>query len=96
MDEGWEPFVLDVRTEKESMIATIKNTNLLLPHIQIMNNTEKIPKDKDILVYCHHGGRSSMAATILNNLGFDSSRLFNLDGGINLWAIEVDMSLPRY
>ncbi len=96
MDEGWEPFVLDVRTEKESMIATIKNTNLLVPHIQIMNNTEKIPKDKDILVYCHHGGRSSMAATILNNLGFDSSRLFNLDGGINLWAIEVDMSLPRY
>jgi len=96
LENGWKPFILDVRTERESAIASIQNTNLLIPHIEIMNHTEKIPKERDILVYCHHGGRSSMAATILNSMGFDSNRLFNMDGGIHLWSIDVDNSLPRY
>ena len=94
--EGWKPFILDVRTERESKIASIQNTDLLITHIEIMNHIEKIPKNQDILIYCHHGGRSSMAATILNNMGYNSNKLFNLDGGIHLWSIEVDNSVPRY
>ena len=96
LDDGWEPYILDVRTERESEIATIKNTDFLVPHVEVMNFIDRIPKNKDILVYCHHGGRSSMAATILNNLGYDSKRLFNMDGGIHLWSIDVDQNIKQY
>jgi rhodanese-related sulfurtransferase len=43
---------------------------------------------------CHHGMRSYRVAEFLAQAGFE--RLYNLDGGIDAWAADVDPSLARY
>jgi adenylyltransferase/sulfurtransferase len=96
MTEGWQPFILDVRTENEATIANIESASILIPHDTVDKNLDQLPAEGDILVYCHHGGRSMMAVMMLASAGVDSTRLYNLAGGIDAWSIEVDDSVPRY
>tara|TARA_B100001123_G_C15313408_1_gene1025253 strand:+ start:480 stop:1652 length:1173 start_codon:yes stop_codon:yes gene_type:complete len=96
MSDGWKPFVLDVRTEREADIATISNASALIPHDTIDTALDQIPKDGDILLYCHHGRRSMMALMVLASVGIEPERLYNLSGGIDSWSLEVDESVPRY
>jgi rhodanese-related sulfurtransferase len=51
-------------------------------------------KSDVILVLCHHGVRSLIAARYFDQLGFEDVR--SIAGGIDRWAIEVDPEMPRY
>lgn len=42
--------------------------------------------DKTILLYCHSGGRSAMAAWVLMQMGFE--RAYSLAGGLECWEAE--------
>jgi len=53
-----------------------------------------LDRSRDIVLYCHHGMRSQMAADHLLSLGF--TRVWNLDGGIDRWSLDVDPTVPRY
>lgn len=86
-------FLLDVRETYEYNICNIKNS-ILIPMGQIANNIKVLPKDKKIVVICHHGSRSKAVVTFLKNEGFEE--LYNLEGGIDRFASEVDSSLDRY
>jgi adenylyltransferase/sulfurtransferase len=94
MDEGWAPFVLDVRKQNELDIVKFDFMDRQHPHETVASIAGELPKDRDILVTCRSGGRSAMAATVLSGLGF--TRLFNLEGGITGWAREIDPSMPTY
>lgn len=96
MSEGWAPFVLDVRTKVEAELATIACASALIPHDAVEQEIEQIPTQGDILVYCHRGGRSAMAAVVLATAGIEPNRLYNLTGGIDAWSLEVDSNVPRY
>tara|TARA_Y100001980_G_C14556764_1_gene350091 strand:- start:25717 stop:26775 length:1059 start_codon:yes stop_codon:yes gene_type:complete len=96
IDDGWEPFIIDCRSQKEYQIAKLKNVDLFVNHTQIESVINKIPKDKDLLVYCHHGTRSMYTISYLYNNGFRGENLFNLAGGIDSWALSVDSSIRRY
>jgi rhodanese-related sulfurtransferase len=54
----------------------------------------ELPKDRDIVVICHHGARSQQVALFLVNSGFN--RVHNLQGGVHAWALQVDPTMPRY
>jgi adenylyltransferase/sulfurtransferase len=94
LNEGWKPFVLDVRRPAEAEIVTLAFANRLHPHDQVQVIADELPRDRDILVHCKMGGRSAMACEALAALGF--TRLFNLEGGIVGWASEIDPDLPTY
>jgi rhodanese-related sulfurtransferase len=47
-----------------------------------------------VVVYCHHGIRSLHGMSALQAAGF--KQVYNLSGGIDLWSVEVDSSMPRY
>jgi adenylyltransferase/sulfurtransferase len=47
-----------------------------------------------VVVYCHHGIRSLVAAARLHQLGMAGA--VSLEGGIDTWSREVDPSVPRY
>jgi rhodanese-related sulfurtransferase len=54
----------------------------------------ELDRHATIVVYCHHGVRSALAAQWLSEQGFPAVR--NLAGGIDAWAEEVDETMPRY
>ncbi len=84
-------FLLDVRTPDEYTICKIKNSNLI-PLQELPNRINEIPKDKEIIVYCHHGPRSLRAASFLKEKGFNVK---SLKGGINSFS-DLDNSVPKY
>ncbi|MCA9079107.1 MAG: rhodanese, partial [Planctomycetaceae bacterium] len=51
-------------------------------------------RDKQIVVHCHHGGRSLRVTHWLRSQGFDQTQ--NLTGGIDAWSQTVDPAVPRY
>ncbi|MEZ4318854.1 MAG: molybdopterin-synthase adenylyltransferase MoeB [Myxococcota bacterium] len=93
-DAGWDPFVLDVRSEAEARIAALPFTSLRVAHDLVAEAVHTLPRDRDVLVFCKAGTRSARAVATLAGLGL--TRLYDLEGGITAWAREVDPSLPVY
>ena len=91
---GWTPWVLDVRLKTENEIVALPFTDKVVPHRMV--RTENVPKSGDILVYCKAGVRGKKACNRLAELGIESDRLYNLEGGIMKWQTEIDPTMPRY
>jgi rhodanese-related sulfurtransferase len=93
LKQGDQIMLLDVREPTELKLAALAGTTDI-PMNAIPMRAEELPKDKDIVVMCHHGMRSMQVAIYLERLGFD--KLYNLRGGIDAWSREVDPSIPTY
>ncbi len=93
---GWEPFLLDVRRQNEESIVSLPNTNLRIEHTSVPKRSSEIPNNRDIVVYCRVGGRSEVVRNWLIQSGWDHSRVWNLAGGVHLWADQIDSSVPKY
>ncbi|MFN6039541.1 MAG: rhodanese-like domain-containing protein [Bacteroidota bacterium] len=94
MKDNSEDFqLIDVREEYEYDTCNLGGT--LIPMGEVLENIEKISRDKKVVIHCRSGKRS---ATIVNALesqhGF--SNLYNLAGGIMAWADQIDPTLPKY
>ncbi len=96
LEEGWAPLFIDVRNTMEASIVTLPGTDVLIPHEEILLAKSELPKDRDIVFYCRSGQRSAMAAYALTQSGFESKRMFNLEGGIHAWHDQVDSAVPKY
>ncbi|MCC7133931.1 MAG: rhodanese-like domain-containing protein, partial [Gemmatimonadales bacterium] len=55
---------------------------------------DRLPRDREIVVYCKGGVRSAQAAEQLVQAGFGA--VTNVVGGITAWSVEIDPSVPRY
>jgi molybdopterin/thiamine biosynthesis adenylyltransferase/rhodanese-related sulfurtransferase len=84
--------LLDVREPWEHDVAHISNSTFV-PMNQLPGKVNSLDRSSEIIVYCHHGVRSDMAAEWLRSQGFSAK---NLAGGIDRWSQEVDPSVPRY
>ncbi len=81
-----EFFVLDVRTQAEFEAGHIDGAT----HIhagRLLNNLERIPKDRPVLVHCQSGARSAAAISALRAAGL--SNLLELEGGYEAWTKAV-------
>ena len=88
-----EVVLLDVREDDERAVGAIE-PSLHIPMNSVPDRLAELPKDRRIVVYCHHGGRSFAVAGYLETEGFD--RVTNLTGGIDDWSAAVDPNVPRY
>jgi adenylyltransferase/sulfurtransferase len=86
-------LLVDVREPVEWDVARIEGAQLI-PLRLLPERTHQLPRDRDIVVYCHTGMRSAQAVGFLRTLGF--RRVWNLAGGIDLWSEQVDPAVPRY
>lgn len=86
-------ILLDVREVFERDICKIDEA-IHIAMNEIPNNLDKLPRDKHILVHCHHGARSRNVMNFLHDNGFD--KVSNVSGGIEAWALTIDPSLQRY
>jgi sulfur-carrier protein adenylyltransferase/sulfurtransferase len=95
LDRGDELVLVDVREPFEWDISNLEAHGArLIPLDQVIDRSDEISRDADVVVYCRSGSRSAGAIRQLRQHGF--SRLWNLKGGINAWAEHVDPSLPTY
>ena len=92
-DSRKKPVLLDVREPWEFALCSLPGSQHIPMHLIPQRLAELNPND-EIVAICHHGGRSMQAAMFLERQGF--STLFNLMGGVDAWANEVDPKLPRY
>ncbi len=94
MQEANADFTLvDVRDDDELALASLDGA-LHVPMDEVTRRLDELPKDGDIVVMCHSGGRSSRVAAYLRHQGYAS--VANLAGGIDAWSREIDASVPRY
>lgn len=77
-------LVLDVREPFELMAFGAIHGVRNIPSRALAARLSEIPKDRDIVVVCQSGGRSSEAAHLLVSSGF--GRVFNLLGGTGGWV----------
>ncbi|MFI5164541.1 MAG: rhodanese-like domain-containing protein [Bacteroidia bacterium] len=93
MDSEEDFQLIDVREEHEVDIASIGGE--LIPMGDVMDNLDKISRDKKVVFYCRSGNRSTVITQALEKQqGF--TNVYNLKGGILAWADEVDPSIAKY
>jgi len=88
-----DSVLLDVREPFECGICQIEGS-LAIPMREVPQKLDQLPRDKRILVYCHHGGRSRQVTEFLREQGFE--RVSNIAGGIDAWAVKFDPAMQRY
>lgn len=84
---------LDVREPWECDLAILP-ASTCVPLDTLPQRWTALDPAAPTLVVCHHGVRSLHACMFLRQRGF--TRVFNLDGGIDRWAREIDPTMPRY
>lgn len=87
--------LIDVREEDEFRICRLEWAELI-PLSQLPEQAPRrlVDKDRTIVVYCHHGMRSQHACEWLRRAGYQN--VFNLTGGIDAWAQQVEPGMRRY
>jgi rhodanese-related sulfurtransferase len=85
--------LLDVREPWEFQTCSIAGSRHL-PMREVPARKDELDPDAEVVVICHHGGRSMQVAVFLEKNGF--ARVHNLAGGVDAWAKTVDPSMPVY
>jgi rhodanese-related sulfurtransferase len=91
-------ILLDCRRPEEWAAGRIPGA-IHIPMDQIEKRADELEDDEGgkthpIAVYCHTGRRSLRVASTLRALGY--SKAASVAGGIDLWSVDIDPSIPRY
>ena len=88
MDDKADFQLIDVREEHEFEEANLNGQ--LIPMGEVMDRLEEIAKDKQVVVHCRSGKRSStVIGAIESQHGF--TNLYNLKGGILAYIEDVGL-----
>ncbi|CAG0963516.1 thiosulfate sulfurtransferase [Burkholderiales bacterium] len=87
------PVVVDVREPWELERCALSDV-IHVPMNELPGRLDELPRGRDLVVVCHHGVRSRYAARYLATAGF--APVWNLAGGVEAWAADVDPAMPRY
>jgi len=93
MDSKEDFQLIDVREEYETDIASIGGE--LIPMGDVMDNLDKIARDKKVVLYCHSGKRSGALVQSLA-MYHQLTNIYNLKGGILAWADVIDPTMTKY
>ncbi|HMN28231.1 MAG TPA: rhodanese-like domain-containing protein [Caldilineaceae bacterium] len=92
---------LDVREPHEMQIAYIDDKRIVeLPMSQLAaQQLDAVPeemadKGAEVVVFCHKGVRSAQVSAWLRQQGW--TNVYNMAGGIDAWAREIDESVGMY
>lgn len=91
--------LVDVREDQELVWAQLPHPVLHLPLSRsqewLAELDQRLERDRPVAVLCHAGIRSwQFACWLMEQQGY--GEVWNLQGGIDAWSVEVDPSVPRY
>ncbi len=93
MSERSDLLILDVREPFEFEIARIDGSTLI-PLAELADRLRELATDRQIIAVCKSGVRSAYAVQLLRRSGFAKS--FNLAGGVDAWADQIDPTMQKY
>jgi adenylyltransferase/sulfurtransferase len=95
LDAKADFLLVDCREADEYQKVHIAKAKLV-PMSVIQDRVNELApyKQKEIVVHCHHGGRSLKVTHWLRSQGFANVK--SMAGGIDQWAVEIDTKLARY
>ena len=78
-------LILDVREPDElaELAYDVKNIKNI-PLGELVSRLAEVPKDKQVIVVCKKGGRSSQAYELLKGKGYEN--VANMEGGMDAWS----------
>ncbi len=79
---GGDAVLIDVREPDEWRQGHAPGARLI-PLGQLSARLGMLPRDRDVLLICRSGNRSSVAQDVLARAGFE--RAINVRGGMNAW-----------
>lgn len=95
LDAGEQVVLIDCREGDEYQVVKIEHATLIPMSQFVERVTELEPhRDTEIIIHCHHGGRSLRVAMWLRQQGYAYAR--SMAGGIDRWAEVIEPGLPRY
>ncbi|PKQ62900.1 hypothetical protein BZG02_11260 [Labilibaculum filiforme] len=86
MEKRKDILLIDVRDDNELAKEGIKGAMHISAN-QIPDKLPLLPKDKDMVIFCHVGFRSKQVRNYLRKAGF--YRTAHLKGGLNSWNKEL-------
>ena len=87
------PVLVDVRPREQRAISHLAGDRWI-PAEELSVRGHELPRDRSIVLYCHHGGTAGRTAELLRASG--RTNVAVLDGGIDEYARLVDPTVPRY
>ncbi len=94
MDAGDDFQLIDVRQPDEFAFAKIAGAKLM-PLGEVVRRMHELDPERETILLCKMGGRSTKAIELLKQAGF-GGKVKNLRGGITAWSNEVDPRVPKY
>ena len=97
--QGESIQLVDVREDQEIELARLPYPVVHLPLSRsgewMASIDAQLDRDRPIAVLCHAGVRSwHFACWLIEEHSFGS--VWNVQGGIDAWSVDVDRSVPRY
>lgn len=87
--------LLDVRTKEEwDLVRVPGSIHIPLGELEKRADEIEVEDGQELMVICHHGVRSLKGALALRALGFPEAK--SVAGGIDLWSMAAETSVPRY
>lgn len=87
-------LLVDVRQPDEYENRHIPGA-LPMPLLELQRRLYELPSDRDLIFYCHSGGRSLMAADLAAEGEVTEGHVFNLLGGIMGYDGKILADIPR-
>jgi rhodanese-related sulfurtransferase len=87
------PLMLDVREPWEYQVCSIAGSRLV-PMRTLPAKVGELDPAQPVVCICHHGNRSAQVAMWLWRQGF--SDVYNLSGGVDAWARQIDLNMATY
>ena len=78
---GKDFLLIDIREDWEHEAFNIGGMHI--PMGEIPAHLKEIPKDKDVVMYCEKGIRSTITIQRLEQFGYNN--IYNLSGGMKAW-----------
>lgn len=99
LQRGEAVQLVDVREDGELALARLPQPVLHLPlsrHREWLADLGgRLNRDQPVAVLCHAGIRSwQFGCWLIEAQGYPE--VWNVEGGIEAWSLEVDASVPRY
>jgi adenylyltransferase/sulfurtransferase len=93
LNQGDPLVLIDVREPHEYAICRLEGARLM-PFSTFAEQVHELNSADETVLLCRNGLRSLQVVQLLWEAGF--RKLYNLAGGLDAWATQVDPTMPRY